>query len=118
MAITRSSTKRNSTLIYLVVLIVVALLGLVGLFFNESNNVGAVIYDREKSGKFHAECFDIDKDNNINVKGLVYHENYVYRDLCGKDNVHLYQVYCASSQRVGTTFKYPCPNGCKEGVCL
>jgi hypothetical protein len=118
----RKDIRRNIELtppiVALGVLVVIALFGLTALFFNESNNVGsAVIYQRD-AADFRADCFDTDPLNEYDVKGSVHYQNFVYHDQCSDDNVHLHQMYCQSSQRVGTTFGYPCPNGCQDGVCL
>jgi len=114
----RQKIEMTPPVVALGVLVIIALFGLTALFFNESNNVGsAVIYDRD-AADFRADCFDTDPLNEYDIKGSIYYQNYVYHDLCSDDNVYLHQMYCQSSQRVGTAFGYPCPNGCQNGVCL
>ena len=114
----KQKLERRPPIVALGVLVVIALFGLTVLFFNESTTVGAVIYDKEKADSYRAYCFNTDPELKFEVKGSVHYQNFVYHDRCSRNGKYLYQVYCASSQRVGTTFKYHCPNGCREGVCV
>ena len=108
---------KTQPIVHLGVLVMISLLGLTALFFNESNSVGgAVIYDRVIVEEYQSECSDNDPLENYDVKGSVLYRDYRYNDFCS--NNKLFQVYCDSSVRVGVTHGYQCLHGSFEGVCL
>jgi len=109
--------KHDLSLPFMVIIVgVVAIVAIVTLVSNGTSGVeGAPVYkfrlDQSQYG-----CVDDDSKNDYDKPGTVEFGPFGHLDYCM--NGRLYQFYCATSNTVGITQGYECPNGCLNGVCI
>lgn len=91
-------------------------LGLVYILINQVYNTGGFIYTLP-------DCFDSDNGKAYGVQGYVQYSSWewiwkmlvVKEDSC--EGAFLLEYYCGS-KGIGSSDKYLCPSGCKDGACV
>ena len=93
---------------------IVAVVAIVTLAFS-SGIVGAPVY-KQQIAQDQFPCIEDDVGNDYDIAGTATVGKIQYEDYCQGDQ--LTQYYCATSNTIGQTHKYLCPNGCSLGACL
>ncbi|MBS3140284.1 hypothetical protein J4479_04745 [Candidatus Woesearchaeota archaeon] len=104
--------NKNQLIIISLVAIMAIVLLAVG---NKTPLQGAVVDQIRHVETFEPQCVDDDPDEIYNQFGMVQLRSTQYLDYCRGST--LIQRYCRTGGKIGIA-DYPCPNGCREGVCL